>query len=478
MIKFLDRPILSLLTSHWLSLFGSGLVTTAAISWLLVLPLQMRGHVENPYLGIILFVALPILFVLGLLLIPIGVLLARRQVKRGVATVQDRPAVIRRFATFLAVTTVANVIIASQLTYRAVEHMETAQFCGQTCHVMAPEMAAYQNSPHSRVACVDCHVAPGAGGWFASKAAGVRQLAGVTFNNFQRPIASAIESGRLVPASETCENCHWPQGSGSVKFRVIPNYADDEANTATQTVLMLMVGGAKGAGGIHGAHFGPGVSIRYAALDPKRQTIPWVEYTNQETNNRRTYVASDVKADQLASAPRFQMQCVDCHNRPTHTFELPERAVNRALAAGDLAPGLPFLKKKSVELLRAEYPSAGEAAKRIPEALSNFYQAKYPLVAGAQRDAVAQAGKQLAAIYQRNVFPDLKVTWGTYVSNLGHTDSPGCFRCHDDAHVAADKATIKQDCAGCHELLAVEESTPEILKTLGLAGKIAQLPKR
>jgi nitrate/TMAO reductase-like tetraheme cytochrome c subunit len=454
------------------------MVTTAAISWLLVLPLQMRGHVENPYMGILLFVALPILFVAGLVLIPFGLVLARRQVRRGVASAQDRPAVMRRVATFLAVTTVANVIIASQLTYRAVEHMETAQFCGQTCHVMAPELASYQNSPHSRVACVSCHVAPGASGWFAAKAAGVRQLSAVALNNHPRPIASAIESGMLVPDSETCERCHWPQGSGSVKFSVIPNFADDEANTATQTVLMMMVGGSKAARGIHDAHFGPGVSVRYAAMDPKRQTIPWVEYTNEESNDRRTYVAADVKADQLAAAPRFQMQCVDCHNRPTHRFELPERAVNRALATGDLSPGLPFLKKTAVELLRVEYASGEDAGRRIPEALAAFYQSKYPLVAGSQGKAVAEAGKRLAAIYQRNVFPDLKVTWGTYVNNLGHTDSPGCFRCHDDAHVAANQATIKQDCASCHELLAVEEPAPEILKTLGLAGKIAQLQKR
>ncbi len=459
-------------------MLGSGLVTTAAISWLLVLPLQMRGHVENPYMGILLFVVLPILFVAGLVLIPFGLLLARRRVRRGVAMVQDRAVVLRRLATFLAVTTVANVIIASQLTYRAVEHMETAQFCGQTCHVMAPELASYQNSPHSRVACVSCHVAPGASGWFAAKAAGVRQLSAVALNNHPRPIASAIESGMLVPDSETCERCHWPQGSGSVRFRVIPNFGDDEANTATKTVLMMMVGGSKAARGIHDAHFGPGVSVRYAALDPKRQTIPWVEYTNEETNSRRTYVAGDVKADQLASAARFQMQCVDCHNRPTHAFELPERAVNHAMAAGAMAPGLPFLKKKSVELLRAEYPSADEAGKRIPEALTVFYQTKYPLVAGAQRDAIAKAGQQLAAIYRRNVFPDLKVTWGTYVNNLGHTDSAGCFRCHDDAHLAADQTAIKQDCAACHELLAVEEAAPDVLKTLGLAGKIAQLPQR
>jgi hypothetical protein len=75
----------------------------------------------------------------------------------------------------------------------------------------------------------------------------------------------------------------------------------------------------------------------------------------------------------------------------------------------------------------------------------------------------------LIAVYSGNVFPDLKVGWGTYVNNLGHMDYPGCFRCHDDSHATADKRTIPQDCATCHNAIAVEESSPEILKSLGLA---------
>ena len=151
--------------------------------------------------------------------------------------------------------------------------METPQFCGATCHTMHPEFAAYQNSPHSRVECVECHVAPGAAGWVNSKAAGTRQLVETVLNTYRRPIPSALESNRLVPARQTCENCHWPQAFGGVRLRVFNKYADDEANTRAQTVMLMLIGGGKIAG-IHGAHVGPGIHIRYAATDGAGKPFP------------------------------------------------------------------------------------------------------------------------------------------------------------------------------------------------------------
>src|SRR3954452_13514688 len=177
------QPVWFLLTRHWLSQVGTALVTTAGISWLFVLPLHMRGHVDNPYIGIVVFLVLPVVFFTGLALIPIGIYLSKRLVRKGLAeAVFDRKAALRRLAWFFAVTTFANVLIGTQVTYRAVEHMETPQFCGGTCHSMNPELAAYQNSPHSRVECVECHVAPGATGWISSKTNGIRQLIHTVFN--------------------------------------------------------------------------------------------------------------------------------------------------------------------------------------------------------------------------------------------------------------------------------------------------------
>jgi hypothetical protein len=442
------RPVLVVLTSHWISMLGVALVTLAGFSWLFALPVNIRGNISNPYIGLLTFFAIPIVFFAGLAMIPVGIGLGKRKVTEKLNAAADRKAAWRRAGIFFAVMTVANVVIGSQVTYRAVEHMETTQFCGQSCHVMKPEFTAHLSPPHQAVGCASCHIAPGATGWLKAKMAGTRQLIGVTLNNFPRPIESALESNRLVSSADTCEQCHAREKVIGPRLRIVTEFKDDEANTRMETVLMMMVGGGT-TGGIHGAHMGPGVRVRYAASDKKRQTIPWVEYT--AGGSTRTYLASGTKPESVGSLPVFEMQCVDCHNRVGHAFDLPERVVDRALASGEISTALPFVKKTAVELLKANYASEEDAVQRIS--------------AGIMQKQAAQA---LVAIYRRNVFPDLKVTWGTYPNNLGHMDDPGCFRCHDDSHATAGKKTIPQDCSTCHQMLATEETNPAILKTLGL----------
>jgi hypothetical protein len=460
-----------------LSLLGTGLILTAALSLLFMAPEEVRGHADNPYVGIVLFLVLPVVFFAGLIMVPIGVYLSKREIRKGLQEAAfDRKTAIRRLAWFLVLTAGCNLLLGTQFTYRAVKHMETPSFCGTSCHTMLPEYTAYQNSPHSRVECVECHVAPGAEGWVASKTNGTRQLVQTVFNSMPRPIPSALESNRLVPARETCENCHWPQMFGGVRLRVIPKYADDEANTRSDTVLLMLVGGDK-ISGIHGAHFGPGVSIHFGAEDGARQKIPWVEYRNTTTGESRIY-SSDGAGKAADALAKHEMQCVDCHNRPTHAFELPERAVDKALAAGDLPVALPYIKKTSVELLKAGYASSEEAANKLPAAVVRFYQEKYPQVYAQRSRDIEQAGKSVLAIYNRNVFPDLKVTWGTYPNNLGHEDFPGCFRCHDGGHASSDGKSITQDCNACHEPLAMEERSPEILRTLGITDQLTKVQKQ
>jgi hypothetical protein len=155
------------------------------------------------------------------------------------------------------------------------------------------------------------------------------------------------------------------------------------------------------------------------------------------------------------------MDCMDCHNRPTHAYELPERAVNEAMASGAISPALPFVKKRGVELLKKSYASQAQAEQAIRAAFRQFYPASPPA-------QVSNAIDALIAIYGRNVFPEMKVTWGTYPNNLGHMDFPGCFRCHDDNHAAADGKKIVQDCNTCHQMLAMDEPAPKILTDLGL----------
>ena len=471
-----DRPVVTLLTSHWLTMAGALLATVAGCTWLLTLPTQVRGHAANPYIGILSFVILPIAFAVGLSLMPIGMWLSRRAIRQGARTLLTKETARKRLAVFLAVATFLNIVIMSQLSYSAVMYMEEPQFCGQTCHVMKPELTAYRNSPHARVLCVECHVMPGATGWAASKVAGTRQLLSVMFDTYPRPIESAMESNRLIPASETCEKCHWPAQFGGARLRVIPQYADDQENTLSQTVLMMMVGGG-GVRGIHGSHFGPGVSIRYASTDSTRQTIPWVEYKNSSTNEVRSYAVEGAKPD-AGKLLNYTMQCVDCHNRPTHTFQLPDRAVNRAMALGRIPVSLPFIKKKAMETLQVKYASSAEAGQKIPAAIRDYYRQEQSATYQSRPGDVEAAANALLAIYDENVFPDLGVTWGTYKNNLGHTDFPGCFRCHDEAHASAGGKTITQDCGACHEMVASSEASPEVLRTLGLQERISTLQRK
>lgn len=474
MMKAADtKPVWFLLTQHWLTLCGMTLVTTAVISWLFVLPQQIRGHADNPYVGIIIFLVLPLLFFAGLILIPIGIYLSKRRLREQLsAPAFDRKMAVRRIAWFLAVTTLVNVLIGTQLTYRAVKHMETPQFCGASCHAMNPEFAAYRDSPHSRVECVECHVAPGAHGWASSKASGIRQLVETVLKTSPKPIPSAIESNRLVPARQTCENCHWPQKFEGVRLRVIPKYADDEANTRSQTVLLMLIGG-NWVSGIHGAHLGPGVQIHFVAADPARQTIPWVEYRNTASGLHREYHTQEWTSHPVRDAAVIEMQCVDCHNRPTHTFDLPDRALDKALALGEIPVGLPFIKKEGTELLKVSYASNTEATEKIPKELDSYYRHNYPAVLAERATDVQRAAQTLVTIYNRNVFPDLKVSWGTYPNNLGHTDFTGCFRCHDGGHATSAGEGISADCNSCHEILASDESSPDILEKLGIAERIA-----
>jgi hypothetical protein len=460
------------LANNWISLLGVVIVTTASVFWLFLLPTTFKGEASTPYIGILSYMGLPAVFFLGLFLIPIGIWRRNKSEHRTGIYPADFPPLdfrnheLRRLATFFVLTTLVNLVIASQVTYAAVGYMDSVSFCGQTCHtVMQPEFTAFQNSPHSRLECVTCHIGPGAGWFVRSKLSGVGQVFAVTFNTYPRPIPSPVHN--LRPARETCETCHWPQKYSEDRLRVFPKYAEDETNTLTKTVMLLKVGGGNNGIGIHGTHLGPGVKIRYVPADESRQTINWVEYNNLNDKRRTLYLAANTKPEPAGQVR--EMDCMDCHNRPAHTYELPERAVDNAMYAGQISAALPFARKKSVELLRATYPSRAAAASRIIAEWDKFYESSYPAAYEEHKAEVASSGRAVLAIYNRNIFPDMKVTWGHYPNNVGHTDFPGCFRCHDDSHVSADNRKITQDCSACHNLLAMEEASPKILTDLGLA---------
>jgi formate-dependent nitrite reductase cytochrome c552 subunit len=211
------------------------------------------------------------------------------------------------------------------------------------------------------------------------------------------------------------------------------------------------------------------VRIRYISTDPERQTIPVVYYTD-DSGKTTEFISTDAKPtqQQLDKGEHRTMDCVDCHNRPTHTFELPENAVDKQMSLGRISPELPYIKKKAVELLKVDYPARDVAKERILEELNKFYRTNYPQIYETRRTLVQEAGDEVSNIYLRNIFPDMRVTWGVHPNNLGHNDSPGCFRCHDGSHTSADGQTITNDCSACHQVLAAGEENPKVLSDLGM----------
>jgi hypothetical protein len=472
------RPIVYLANNR-LSQAGIVLTTASAITILTFYTTEFFGVRVSPYVGIILFLILPSIFVLGLLLIPIGIGLRFHQEKLAGRLPSEYPQIdlaspkLRETFMFIALMTGVNLAIFLTVTYRGVHYMDSVQFCGLTCHtVMQPEYIAYLNSPHARVACVACHIGSGAPWFVRSKLSGSWQVVSVNLDLYPRPIPTPIEN--LRPSRETCEQCHWPLKFHGDKLVVKPQFEEDESNTLTKTVLLMHTGGVSRLTGEpegnHGVHLQPGVTMEYVALDPHRQEIPYVRY--QQADGEVVEYVSDLaeqSPEELRVLPRRLMDCMDCHNRPTHTFELPGPALNQALAAGQIDASLPFVKQKGMELLQESYASHEEAASQIRAGLREFYQAEYAELFDSPNAAMEGAADTLVEIYQRNVFPEMNIAWGTYQNNLGHESFPGCFRCHAGLHSTADgERSIPSDCNTCHSILAVGEPDPEILSSLGV----------
>jgi hypothetical protein len=436
-----------------ISLIGVAITTAAAVVFLALLALELSGQIQNPYLGLVLFIAVPAVLVFGLLLMPVGVWRQHRRIAQQRA-VDEWPVIdLRLPRTRSVVFSVALLTLVSTLTVTlaadsGVHYMEGAEFCGTTCHTtMGPEWKSYQVSPHAEVACVSCHVGPGAGALIESKVAGTVQLWKVMTDTTPKPIPGAVHSMR--PARETCQTCHWNERDIGDKLRQVREYADDEKSTETLTTLQLHVGGGradlKAGSGIHW-HMNINNRIEFVATDPERQTIAYVRFTNRE-GEAREYFADDVTPEQIAQGERRNMDCMDCHNRPAHTFDpTPERGIDNAIARRQIPTSLPFTRKEAVAAVKDEYPSTAAALAGIEARLRKVYQAQSadPALAG------LVAGVQ--DVYGRHVFPEMNVKWGTYPNNIGHMFFQGCFRCHTDTLKTKAGQTINQDCESCHAM--------------------------
>ena len=443
------------LARHPVALAGVLLTTAGVVVFAALLVAELWGMFDNPYAGLVVFIVVPAIVLLGLLLIPFGMWLESRRLSahpgagREWFVIDFRSAKTRRRAMALLALTAVNVTILLLAGYGSLHYMESPEFCGQACHTpMNPQYTAWQDAPHSRVTCVQCHIGEGGRAFVHYKLNGIRQLYHVVTGDYPRPIPGVVDDFR--PAQEVCGTCHWAGKNFGDVVRIKREYADDEANTETTTILQMHVGGpgvpTPDGRAIHW-HADPRVQVEYVFVDAERQTIPYVRVTDAQ-GQVREFTADGATSADIAKGQRRTMDCIDCHNVVAHRVAAtPEQAVDRAIASGRIQRGLPFVRREGVRLMKASHASEDAAARTIDDELRRFYTS-----AGRAADAeVGGAVSSLQNIYRRNVFPAMKVTFGTYPDNVGHITSTGCFRCHDGSHTAKDGTTISAECEYCHK---------------------------
>lgn len=454
MLRLLRNPV---------SLAGVALSIVSLANVFLFFLIDQIATKPGPYIGILAYMVSPAFLVLGLLLVLAGVLLQRRRKvdpsafypRIDLNDPAQRGAVVS-FATFLVVFAV----VSAAGSYKAYEFTESVSFCGQLCHtVMSPEYTAYQLSPHARVACAECHVGPGATWFVKSKLSGSRQVFAAIFNTFPRPIPTPVKN--LRPAQETCEQCHWPKKFYGGQLKVFSHYSSDEKNTLRQIRMIIKTGGGDPATGApEGIHWHMNITneISYVAADEKRQVIPYIHVKDQQ-GRVTEYFAKDstLTKDQIAKAEKRSMDCVDCHNRPTHIYVPPDLAVDNSLLARRLDASLPFLKQQAVTALTANYDTTDAAMQGIAKSMGSFYETKYPELAKSKQLEIRTAVDELQRIYRNTTFPEMKLNWQTHPNNIGHFYFNGCFRCHDGQHVSADGKVVSKDCQSCHSVLSQTE---------------------
>lgn len=450
------------LLNNYVSFAGWAVVAASLTSILLLFLIELTSSTDNPYLGILTYIILPGIMFFGLGVVLLGALRERRLRRRSPGRVAARPVFDfsdpRRRRNFMGFATLVFVFIFMSAfgSYRAYEHTESVQFCGQTCHtVMKPEATAFRVAPHANVRCVDCHVGPGPEWYVRSKLAGARQLYHLAMSTYSRPVKSPVHNMRA--ADQTCTQCHSPNLFHGDVLKEFRHFGYDEANTPRATRMLVHVGGGSpDSGPVSGIHWHMNLAneVTFVASDEQRQQIDWVRWKGRDgTVVEYTARDSRLTPEQIAAAPKRRMDCIDCHNRPTHIYLPPDRSVNDSLAAGKLDASLPFLKREAVALLSKPYATTDEALNSIANGLAGFYRASYPNVYASKADSIRGAVAEVQRIFQTYTFPEMKTDWQTHPNNVGHFYSQGCFRCHDGDHVSPEGRVIRKDCALCHTTL-------------------------
>ncbi len=450
-------------TKNWTSLVGATIAVVTLLLIFFLILLTLSSDKGGAYLGLVTYIILPPILIIGLILIPVGMYFKRKQLRiaenAGDETLPfiDLNIKSHRTAFFIfSVGTVVFLFLSAFGSYEAFNYTESVKFCGTTCHyVMKPEYTAYQNSPHARVSCAECHVGEGVDWYIRSKLSGLHQVYSVTLGTIEKPIKTPISN--LRPARETCERCHWPEKFYSRNLITRRHYLSDEENSEWDIGMTLKVGGKLKAfaldEGIHW-HINSAVEIQYIATDYKRQNIPWIKYTNKKSGKVTVFqdVDEPLSPGQMDSLSARTLDCIDCHNHPAHIYNSPTTFINTAINKGEIAASLPMIKAKAVEVCSEVYSTTDSAMLGIDNKITNFYKEEYPNIYKTKLNLIKKSINGIKTEFGKNIFPEMKVRWEAYPNNIGHMESKGCFRCHDGNHETESGKVISRDCNSCHNI--------------------------
>jgi nitrate/TMAO reductase-like tetraheme cytochrome c subunit len=456
-------------TGAVLALLSLGLILFLAI-------LEATTTHPKPYAGIVTFILLPIFLILGLILIAVGIWRSRKKKHAGTFHEKELPVINlndprqRRSFTIFFIGTILLLFLTAFGSYKAYEYTDSVEFCGTVCHnVMNPEYTAYQNSPHSRIACVQCHIGPGAAWFVKYKISGAYQVYATIFNKYPRPIPTPISN--LRPAQVVCEQCHWPKNFFAEKKVNFNFYLSDKNNTHSKITMLLKVGGGNSIlaqqTGIHW-HMNINNTITYLEADSTRQVINWVKSVNHTTGKVTIYKKGNVKFNEKEMKKKGflrTMDCIDCHNQPTHIYHQSDRMTDAYMSIDRIDTTLPYIKSEAVKVLDKDYTNKETALDSIKISLKNFYSTNYP---DADSVSINKSIKNIQEIYKNNYFPEMNVSWKAYPNNIGHIYYSGCFRCHDGEHYDENGNAIPKDCNTCHLIISqtINDTTRVSLKGL------------
>ena len=451
-------------SKNWLTIIGS---IIAGINLALIILLFIISTIfnnRNTNLGLFIYIILPGFLILGLLLVPVGMIRERKRIRRSGIKGEGRFPRIdlndtrhRNAFIIFTITTIIVLFLSTLGSFQAFHITESVEFCGTLCHqVMEPEYTAYQNSPHANVACVECHVGSGASWYVKSKLSGLHQVYAVLTKTFPRPIVTPLHD--LRPARETCEKCHWPQKFYARTLWTNKYFLADSLNTEWDIMLEMKTGPEySGLGlkeGIHW-HINPAVNIEYISENDKRESITYVKYTNKTTGAVTIYRndSNPISDSLLAVSSTRTMDCIDCHNRPSHNYKSPPVYFDKAMLTGEVSKEIPFFKKVSMGLLKDTFSDKDTALTKIKDGITDFYKSRFSEYYAQNKDLIENSVVSVQKVFSQNTFPKMKVTYDHYPEHIGHLESDGCFRCHNDAFKAPDGRKISRDCNLCHNIV-------------------------